>query len=884
MNQRKNYQVLILTFIVFLSVSIQLAHANSVYWTGTANDGNWFTAGNWTNSQLPAQDDNVLILKESGDVAVTYSGPTENGPLYKDIYLQSRTGNASLLLNSGKLKAASLSVGGNPVTIGGSGSVVQQHNTVVSSSYIAIGDSCRSGSTIALNTGTYTLNGGKVNSDSISIGAGGDGIFTQNSGDVTTTYLSMGSRIDNLSNNAKYNLNFGNLTTTKSAIGEYGNGKNSSNQINGYFVQNGGTHTTTEMVVGFAAYSKGDYELNGGTLNSGTLILGQGRDPSTGSVSRAEGFFHQVSGTNNVTNDLRLGWEGKGFYDLAGGGLNIGGTLYLGLQPGSYGQMTQTGGILTTGEVEIARLSGITGEYSLSGVDSVLDTNGLSLGYTYQSIIDASRFFQDGGTVKVKNNSSVNGEYILTSGNLNTGGLIVGDDGEGILVQHSGAVRSDSILIGNGNYYSQAKGRYFLHDGTITTGTLALGVLADAEMNQFSGQVSAAVLNVGVYGDQHASVYNLSGGSILSTDQTIWAQGRLNQSGGENSTKTLNLWASDYFLDAGALTVSNELIIGTGTGGTSFLAQSGGSVSVGSNVILGRTLYTTGIYQLTGGTLSVTGVTGETGSGNLVLGGDAVSFANASGTGYFIQNSGVVEIDNNLTIKNNSGYSLSGGSLRVGNALEVSKGQFNQSGGESIVHNLSMSPDGKYILAGGSLTTEYLNSTGAPNSFQFHGGTLTVEKVIGDLKMAGGVLAPGHSPGATTISRDFIMTGGLLDFKIAGLDDYDFLSVSGRATFSTGTLLEFSFLYNYMPSDGDTFRFLDAGSFENFDLLTISVLDLADGLSWSIIEGIDSSTSMSYRSLYFTSNDTVPTPEPSTLILLVSGLLGLGWYGRKRKK
>ena len=31
-------------------------------------------------------------------------------------------------------------------------------------------------------------------------------------------------------------------------------------------------------------------------------------------------------------------------------------------------------------------------------------------------------------------------------------------------------------------------------------------------------------------------------------------------------------------------------------------------------------------------------------------------------------------------------------------------------------------------------------------------------------------------------------------------------------------------------------------------------------------------------------NPTAPVPEPSTILLLGSGLLGLGWYGRKRKK
>ena len=38
-----------------------------------------------------------------------------------------------------------------------------------------------------------------------------------------------------------------------------------------------------------------------------------------------------------------------------------------------------------------------------------------------------------------------------------------------------------------------------------------------------------------------------------------------------------------------------------------------------------------------------------------------------------------------------------------------------------------------------------------------------------------------------------------------------------------------------------------------------------------------------FNSGSFLVRDTAPVPEPSTILLLSSGLLGLGWYGRKRK-
>jgi hypothetical protein len=68
----------------------------------------------------------------------------------------------------------------------------------------------------------------------------------------------------------------------------------------------------------------------------------------------------------------------------------------------------------------------------------------------------------------------------------------------------------------------------------------------------------------------------------------------------------------------------------------------------------------------------------------------------------------------------------------------------------------------------------------------------------------------------------------------------------------------------------------------NVDNLQYAVVDFADfGTNTLLAKSGDFKTNMNAGKI---SHIGVPVPEPSTILLLGIGLLGLGWYGRKRNK
>ena len=171
-------------------------------------------------------------------------------------------------------------------------------------------------------------------------------------------------------------------------------------------------------------------------------------------------------------------------------------------------------------------------------------------------------------------------------------------------------------------------------------------------------------------------------------------------------------------------------------------------------------------------------------------------------------------------------------------------------------------------LAGGALSARVVDTRGG-GSLLFSAGLLDVETFHGDLVQAGGVLAPGNSPGLTTIDGDYTLAAGTLAIELAGHErgtQYDAIDVSGTATL--GGLLEVTLLDDFLPGAGDVFQLLAAETISgSFDALSFALLP--ENLNWQLDYLFDP------LGTDFVNLRAAPVPLPPASLLLIGALLPL---------
>lgn len=428
------------------------------------------------------------------------------------------------------------------------------------------------------------------------------------------------------------------------------------------------------------------------------------------------------------------------------------------------------------------------------------------------------------------------GSYALLGGTLATNRASVGTMGTGTFVQSGGTnTVATTLIVGNN---AGSNGTYRLVADSLAAGSEYVGHTGTGTFEQFSGIHTATALTFGY----------------------------------QNASASSPLSSGTYRLSGGSLSISgSEIIGGQGTG---MFEQTGGSHTAKSLTFADGTVVSRGEYRLSGGSLTVNfdETIGRHGAGNFTQSGGEhtaknLKLAEGSGSGSYAMNSGILSVVSNETI----------GRLGAGN--------FTQTGGTHEVGNtITIHAKGTYNLAGGTLSAATIAFNGG-GVFSFTGGTLAVGFFGGSLVNAGGTLAPGASPGVTTIWGDYTQSAtSVFSAEIGGLiagTQYDQLNVDGTAVLDGK--LQVSLYGQFVPQAGSYFDILTAeviqGSFVSFESAALST-----GLAWQVfyLQDVDG-TSLDVVRLRV-AEVAAPVPEPGTYAMMLAGLGMLGFMVGRRKR
>lgn len=521
--------------------------------------------------------------------------------------------------------------------------------------------------------------------------------------------------------------------------------------------------------------------------------------------------FNQTAATNSMTGTLFIGnnASGNGTYLLGVGTSLIAPTINVGFN--GRGTFTQSGGtVATSTSLFVGNNGGSSGIYTLTGGSVNASNATLTVGNNGSAGPpgpSSGSFVQSAGLatfsiLNLGNQSAANGLYSLSgTGSLTVGGNeFIANQGTGNFVESGGAhTNNTETFIGNS---LGSTGSYSLSSGMLSTQIVSIGTAGTGSFAQQGGTHS--ITSNLILGDQATGVgsYNLSGGLLQSPSNGseyigLNGTGSFIQTAGSNNLST-NFLSSIVDLGVGGTGQGLYSLSGTGSltafgihvgeSSRGTFVQSGGAVTIGSGgfVSVGIFSGSSGIYQLSAGSINAASAT-------LILGGEQALGTLPAAVGSMIQSGGTATFGG-FEVGSSGGafglYSLSGtGSLSVsGNEYigHLGIGSFIQSGGANTITpgDLSVgdqsSAAGLYNMSAGSLSApgQLIGNLGVGTFIQSGG----VNTVAGTLTL-GNV---GGSQGTYSLSLTGTLTVGGLN---AGFGGRGTLIQSGGTLNSSGTIL-----------------------------------------------------------------------------------------------
>ncbi|QDT73690.1 beta strand repeat-containing protein [Lacipirellula limnantheis] len=728
------------------------------------------------------------------------------------------SGAGSTLVQSG---ASTLTVGS---TIGGAGTVnVNTGGTFTSGSGLvtvnATGTINRTGTGVFNVAGNLLLDGGKFLTPGGSFSRGAGQSFTvQNGGLFDATPSTAASNA--------VGVNAGSLATAGTAtiangtlrfVGGQGgagisaiarNNQGGAGGIGGSLQLTGGSLTLTGTAL---ATFDGGLGGNNGAF-SGGAAAGSGGQGGTLTAAGASVEVHAgasvslnggAGGVNPSNNGSGGHGGGSGQFNISVGTVSVnGGTISLsggaggaasafgnGGNGGNGGALSQSGGSFNFNSGTIALRGGTGGAASFlgnlgaNGAAGSVNVTGGTFNFTAGQITADASIIPPTPAALVKATMNVSGGAVNLLNNFTNhlGTLNLTSSG---VINGNGANGAPAGSVGPGG--TGAPGRSITTSGSLAlsgTGSQInlLGGAGGSHSGDFSrGGIGGAGGTLSVTGGtttlSDSSVVSLAGGSggsgIPSHEAGIGgAGGTLNVTGG---TTTL----------ASASVVS--LVGGNGGLGGNGFGPNGGAG--------GATLLSGGVLNVSGGKILLAGGAGGSGGRFFPAGaaGAAGSFNMTGGEFNFTAG----QVTGNTAIVPTAPIAL------VGATMNVSAGALNTAAGEfGITNGATLNLSGGVMNA----STVTLNNS----AFNFTGGTLHATAFNGDLVNNGGTLAPGTSPGTTTVNGNYTQSSGALEIELGGTSagQFDLLSVTGNTTL--GGAIDVNLFGGFTPTIGQSWEIID---------------------------------------------------------------------------